>query len=240
MQGRAGYGATTEGTWPYSYDTSDLGTFPNQTTRDGTPSAAATGGYDGSSLSFLPGQRLSACTCPNSDHPGPSASAGRGVPEIDILEAVVNIAKSTGQVSQTFQIAPYNAGYQPDNSTDATTIFNDTITAINSYKGGQFQQAVSALSDIDSKNYNNAGYTTYGCEWWSDPNDRDAGYLVWYSQGDPSWKITTKTIGPDDEAMIGQRLIPEEPMASTLLFYMKATSNKDSHPVPYPQPRHVT
>ena len=141
------------------------------------------------------------------------------MPEIDILEAVVNIAKSTGQVSQTFQIAPYNAGYQPDNSTDATTIFNDTITAINSYKGGQFQQAVSALSDIDSKNYNNAGYTTYGCEWWSDPNNRDDGYITWFSQGKPSWKITAQTIGPDPVTQVSQRLIPEEPMVSLCAHY---------------------
>ena len=29
-QGQAGYGVTTEGMWPYSYDTCDLGTFPGQ------------------------------------------------------------------------------------------------------------------------------------------------------------------------------------------------------------------
>ena len=204
--------------WPYSYDTCDLGTFPNQTNHDGTPAAAATGGSGGSTLSFLPGQRLSACTCPNSDHPGPSVSDGRGVPEIDILETQVNVATFTGQVSQSFQVAPYNAAYQYDNSSAATTVFDDTITVLNSYKGGQYQQAISALTDIDSNNYNNVGYATYGYEWWSDPSDRDAGYITWYSQGKPSWKITAATIGPDDVTEISQRLIPEEPMVSTIIL----------------------
>jgi beta-glucanase (GH16 family) len=29
--GRAGYGASVDGMWPYSYDTCDVGTLPNQT-----------------------------------------------------------------------------------------------------------------------------------------------------------------------------------------------------------------
>ena len=44
-------------------------------------------GYNGGSLSFLPGQKLSSCTCPGQDHPGPNVRVGRGAPEIDILEA---------------------------------------------------------------------------------------------------------------------------------------------------------
>lgn len=200
--------------WPYSYDSCDLGTFPNQTNHDGTPAAATTGGSGGSELSFLPGQRLSACTCPGSDHPGPSDSDGRGVPEIDVLETQVDVSTFTGQVSQSFQTAPYNAQYQFDNSSDATTIFDSSITNLNGYKGGQFQQAVSAVTDIDSVNYNNTGYATYGYEWWSDSSDRDAGYITWYSQGKPSWKITAASVGPDSVTEISQRLIPEEPMVS--------------------------
>lgn len=34
----------------------------------------------------LPGQRMSACTCPGEDHAGPDVTVGRGVPEIDIIE----------------------------------------------------------------------------------------------------------------------------------------------------------
>ena len=49
-------------------------------------------------LSYLPGQRLSACTCPNDpDHPGPrrenGSFVGRGAPEIDMFEAAVRPVK---------------------------------------------------------------------------------------------------------------------------------------------------
>lgn len=59
--GRAGYGSTLDGTWPYSYDSCDAGTLPNQTdfTKMKTPWMTS----DGYVLSYLPGQKLSACTC---------------------------------------------------------------------------------------------------------------------------------------------------------------------------------
>lgn len=91
--GRAGYGATSDGTWPYSYDSCDVGTLPNQTNPAGTGPEAALNATNflGTSgpLSYLPGQRLSACTCPGEDHPGPNVNVGRGVPEVDALEAGV-------------------------------------------------------------------------------------------------------------------------------------------------------
>jgi beta-glucan synthesis-associated protein KRE6 len=58
----------------YTYDSCDVGTQPNQSNPDGTPSAARTSGSTdyGGELSWLPGQRTSACTCAGEDHPGPS------------------------------------------------------------------------------------------------------------------------------------------------------------------------
>ena len=100
--GRAGYGATTEGLWPYSYDTCDWGTLPGQVfpapgDPNAQPSAALTTGPGGGVLSGAPGQRFSACTCGNANdgdgpmgHPGPKRGdgfVGRMAPEIDILEA---------------------------------------------------------------------------------------------------------------------------------------------------------
>lgn len=38
--GRAGYGASLEGMWPYTYDACDVGTLPNQTL-NGLPTAYA-------------------------------------------------------------------------------------------------------------------------------------------------------------------------------------------------------
>ncbi|KAG5646529.1 hypothetical protein DXG03_003296 [Asterophora parasitica] len=210
--GRAGYGATTEGMWPYSYDTCDLGTFPNQTAADGTPIAAATGGMGNGPLSYLPGQRLSACTCPGSDHPGPKVSNGRGVPEIDILEAQIDVSIFRGEVSQSFQCAPYNYKYEFDTSSPATTIYDSSQTSFNAYKGGVYQQAVSAVTLTDDNNYSGNGFGTYGYEWWYDQNNRQDGYIAWYSTGQQSWTITSATIGPDSTAQISGRLIPEEPM----------------------------
>jgi beta-glucanase (GH16 family) len=108
--GRAGYGASLEGMvrspmfipfsdgninkWPYTYDSCDVGTAPNQT-RDGLPYAATIDGDPSfnDALSYLPGQRLSRCTCNGEDHPGPKhpdgSYVGRSAPEIDIFEAQV-------------------------------------------------------------------------------------------------------------------------------------------------------
>jgi beta-glucanase (GH16 family) len=110
--GRAGYGASLEGMvrplfsltrpgltplqWPYTYDACDVGTAPNQTI-GGLPVAATVNGDKGNDdkLSFLPGQRLSRCTCPGESHPGPVHSdgtyVGRSAPEIDIFEAQVAV-----------------------------------------------------------------------------------------------------------------------------------------------------
>jgi len=94
--GRAGYGASLDGMWPYTYDACDVGTLANQTL-NGLPVAATVNGdasRDGS-LSYLPGQRLSRCTCDGESHPGPKHSdgtfVGRAAPEIDIFEAQVRL-----------------------------------------------------------------------------------------------------------------------------------------------------
>jgi beta-glucanase (GH16 family) len=117
-----------------------------------------------------------------------------------------------GEVSQSFQVAPFNYQYQFNNASPATTIYDSSVTYINSYKGGAFQQAVSGVSAIDSDNYNNNAYTTYGYEYWSNPSRRKEGYITWFSQGKQTWKITTDTVGPDSTARISERIIPEEPM----------------------------
>lgn len=93
--------------WPYSYDTCDVGTLANQTL-NGQPAAAHEQGPDkNASISQLPGQRLSRCTCPGEQHPGPKHNDGsfygRSAPEIDMFEAQVD--GTTGAVSQSAQWA---------------------------------------------------------------------------------------------------------------------------------------
>ncbi|KAJ7645569.1 glycoside hydrolase family 16 protein [Mycena polygramma] len=209
--GRAGYGASTEGMWPYTYDSCDVGTLKNQTAKDGTPAAAATGG-NGEELSFLPGQRTSACTCKGEDHPGPDVSKGRGVPEIDIIEAQVDTSLFEGQVSQSFQVAPFNYEWNFVNTTPATQFADDTKTKFNGYKGSNEQQAISALTYIPDTVYGGQDYGVYGFEYWADPDNRDDGYITWVSSGTESWTLTPPAVGPDQTVEISQRLIPEEPM----------------------------
>lgn len=113
--GRAGYGASLDGMWPYTYDTCDVGTLPNQTLNGEPALALTTGGAYGKPLSYLPGQRLSACTCEGDDvdHPGPKNDdgswVGRNVPEIDVFEAqqgtmvVDGVKQFVGQVCQVME-----------------------------------------------------------------------------------------------------------------------------------------
>ncbi|KAJ7067416.1 glycoside hydrolase family 16 protein [Mycena amicta] len=215
--GRAGYGSTTDGMWPYSYGECDVGTFPNQTTHDGQPAASVNS--QGESISYLPGQRLSACTCPNSDHPGPlnstGAFVGRGVPELDILEALIEIdgpGDDRGQVSQSYQIAPYDARRQWNNASSAARIDNPTITKLNKFTGNEYQETLSALTYIDSSVYGGNGYARYGVEWYSNPDKREEGYVSWYAEGKRTWMITADAVGPNAASEVGARLISEEPM----------------------------
>ncbi|KAM0746475.1 beta-glucan synthesis-associated [Meredithblackwellia eburnea MCA 4105] len=212
---RAGYGATTDGTWPYSYNSCDLGTLPNQTNVAGTGPAAALNIdiNDGGQLSQLPGQRLSACTCSGEDHPGPNVGVGRGAPEVDIIEAGVGWRNGGfhGSVSQSAQFAPFDANYAYVNTTPATTVYDDTVTSINSYTGGVYQEAVSGVSFVNGNAYELQGqqFASYGWEMWPDQNN---GFITWQVSGKPTWQITSATVGPNAAAGVGQRLISQEPM----------------------------
>ncbi|KAG6907629.1 hypothetical protein DXG01_008165 [Tephrocybe rancida] len=188
------------------YNSCDVGTFPNQTNKDGLGPAAALHSDNSRSkynfeLSWLSGQRVrpivegtfihsfgmtcrlddvqsivgnlelmhlsrSACSCPNSDHPGPSTSVGRGAPEIDIFEAEHAKDTPTGQVvSQSAQFAPFTADYQYGTATaDQWEIFTPNVTRPNSYKGSAVQQAVSGLVSLRDDMFQGSGgrLTTLG------------------------------------------------------------------------------
>lgn len=126
--------------WPYTYDTCDVGTVPNQTWK-GVPDVSLFPGdqYNQGDFSYLPGQRLSRCTCPDEqDHPGPKHTdgtfVGRSAPEIDVFEATVQ--NDEGAVSQSGQWGPFNAGYEWFNTTKNLIIADPTITSQNVYTGG--------------------------------------------------------------------------------------------------------
>ncbi|KAF5358816.1 hypothetical protein D9758_008569 [Tetrapyrgos nigripes] len=213
--GRAGYGASLEGMWPYSYDSCDVGTLPNQTL-NGLPVAATENGdaSKGGVLSYLQGQRLSRCTCPGESHPGPTHSdgsyVGRAVPEIDAVEAQVEAG--IGHVSQSGQWGPYNAGYQWSNRTPTDyVIYNRSITHLNSWKGSVWQQAASAVSMTDQDCYelNTGCFSTYGFEYLPGFDD---SYITFINNNRASWTVKQSALDPDSETEVSTRLISREPM----------------------------
>ncbi|XBW34578.1 hypothetical protein QEN19_000141 [Hanseniaspora menglaensis] len=194
--GRPGFMATTDGVWPYSYDSCDAGITPNQSSPDG--------------ISYLPGQRLASCVCSGEDHPNPGA--GRGAPEIDILEAETDtsLAGGVGLASQSFQVAPFDIWYMPDY--DFVEVYNFSTTSMNTYAGGPFQQAVSAVSTLNNAWYefgDNAGqYQTFGYEI---STDNSTGYVTWLIGDKPTWSMKAYALHPNGN--INWRRIPQEPMS---------------------------
>lgn len=200
--GRPGYAATTDGLWPYSYhDACDVGITPNQSDPDG--------------LSSLPGMRLPACTCEGEDHPTPGTS--RSAPEIDALEASVSFLTppnidGVGSASQSFQVAPFDTLWRPN--TDWIEVYDRAISSMNSYQGGVYQQALSTVTNLNNDWYDGNAYQTYGFEYEPGAD----GYVVWNVGGERTWRVTGNAVGPN--ANIGQRVIPEEPMALIINFGM--------------------
>ncbi|KAF8958562.1 beta-glucan synthesis-associated [Flammula alnicola] len=214
--GRAGYGASLDGLWPYSYDSCDVGTLPNQTfPGTATPVAATENGdpANGNALSYLPGQRLSACTCPGESHPGPMRTdgsyVGRAAPEIDIFEALVD--SEGGKVSLSAQWAPFNAAYTWMNTSDYITIYNTTSTVLNPYKGGAFQQTTSGLSLSNQACYELGAqcFSVYGFEYQP---GFDNGYITWINDNKASWTLRGPGMGADTQTEISARQVPTEPM----------------------------
>ncbi|KAK9692470.1 hypothetical protein K7432_014319 [Basidiobolus ranarum] len=124
--GRVGYGATTDGTWPYTYDTSDAAVAVNQS----MPSTSR----PWFQCSILPG--LNKCVCPGEDHSNPGV--GRGAPEIDIFEA--SVSQKHGIASLSDQVAPLNFNPHGGNLDNLQQCLS-TVARIpsNVYEGKGFQ-----------------------------------------------------------------------------------------------------
>ncbi|KAJ6499293.1 beta-glucan synthesis-associated [Mycena sanguinolenta] len=214
--GRAGYGASLEGMWPYSYDDCDVGTAPNQTL-NGAPQAATVNGDagHGGALSWLPGQRLSRCTCPGENHPGPTHEdgtfVGRSAPEIDVFEAQIQQNGLIPQVSQSAQWAPFDAAYVWNNDSDNMIITNGSISHLNSFRGSITQQASSVVTDTDPTAYEQDGgrFSVYGFEYKPGYND---GYITWISNNQTAWTIKAAGVGANPTVGISARPVPQEPM----------------------------
>ncbi|EJD51387.1 SKN1-domain-containing protein [Auricularia subglabra TFB-10046 SS5] len=250
--GRAGYGAVTDGLWPYSYDSCDVGVMPNQTNAEHTAPVPALGPLPApyarpdfnNELSWLPGQRLSACTCKGEDHPGPWLESegryrGRGSPEIDIIEA--QKCKRRGPdshqcVSQSAQFAPFSNTYEFNEA--GTEIHSPWKTERNAYHGSALQQSVSCTTNVSDSSMadgpDGGGFGIFGAyfsgmscatpswifcvgfEFYADPDDPSKSFVHWVSDGERSHSVYGTSVGPDTSVDIGQRLVAPEPMAIIL------------------------
>ncbi|KAH8824012.1 glycoside hydrolase family 16 protein [Flagelloscypha sp. PMI_526] len=213
--GRAGYGASLEGMWPYTYDSCDVGVAPNQTI-NGQPASALTNGDPSANneLSWLPGQKLSRCVCPEESHPGPvhpdGTWVGRAAPEIDVFEA--QIENGAGAVSQSAQWAPFNHGYVWLNTSDNLIISDPTVSKLNPYAGGALQQATSVVSTTNQNCYDQSGtgcFTSYGFQYKSGYDD---AYITWMNDGKTAWRLNAGGMAADPIVGIAARPIPQEPM----------------------------
>ncbi|PPQ66590.1 hypothetical protein CVT26_009490 [Gymnopilus dilepis] len=214
--GRAGYGASLDGMWPYTYDSCDVGTAPNQTINGQPVTAVIDGDHAyGGALSYLSGQRLSRCTCDGESHPGPKhpdgTYVGRSAPEIDIFEAQVGGDILTGEVSQSSQWAPFNRAYLWDNSSANEVIADPTISRQNNFIGSALQQATSVVTNTNQLCYEliQDCYSVYGFEY--KPGYDDA-YITWVSDSKVSWTFNVAGMGPDPTVEVSARPVPQEPM----------------------------
>ncbi|KAH3674870.1 hypothetical protein WICPIJ_009440 [Wickerhamomyces pijperi] len=192
---RPGYLATSDGVWPYSYDSCDAGITANQSSPDG--------------ISYLKGQKLNACTCDGEDHP--NQGTGRGAPEIDALEGATDTVLKLGVASQSYQVAPYDIWYMPDY--EFIEVYDTSVTAMNTYTGGPFQQAISGVSTLNTDWYQKSAgvdhmFQKYGFEY---ENGDDDGYCTWFTGDNATFTLNAQALHPNGN--IGWRRISKEPMS---------------------------
>ena len=98
--------------------------------------------------------------------------------------------------------------------TDYVEIYDDTITSLNSYTGGPFQEALSAITNLNTDWYNGSAYQSYAFEYQPGAD----GSVTWYVGQDKTWTVDARAIRPNGN--VGQRILPYEPMALVMNFGM--------------------
>lgn len=97
---------------------------------------------------------------------------------------------------------------------DFIEIYDPSLTLLNSYQGGVYQQALSGLTYLNNDWYDGKAYQTYNFEYI--PGDK--GKITWAVGEVTSWALDARALGANGN--IGQRPIPTEPMAIILNFGM--------------------
>ncbi|KAI5962063.1 hypothetical protein KGF57_001508 [Candida theae] len=187
---RPGYLATTDGIWPYTYSECDLGITRNQSTLN-------------ENMSYLPGQRLSMCTCVGEDHP--SLGIGRGAPEIDIIEGLYEYGRVVGV--QTVQVAPFDEWWRPDY--DYVDISNKNATYVREDVGTVYQESISLATQLRTDDF-----VTFSMEYKS--LSQGESYVKFEMNNEPTFAINESAFRSN--GLIGSRQITKEPMS--LIFNM--------------------
>ncbi|KAI4733573.1 beta-glucan synthesis-associated [Aureobasidium sp. EXF-12298] len=178
-----------------TYDDCDAGITPNQS--------------DSSGMSKLPGQKLANCVCPGQDHPTPGK--GRGAPEIDVIEVSADYSGlGLGVATQSYQIAPFDVWWYPN--ADFMEIPDYSLSFLNTWTGGPFQQAVSTTTMLNNDWYDGKAYQRYAFEYV--PGITEDSFIAWTVAGQEMMKFDARAIGPNGN--VGQRIISEEPMSMIL------------------------
>jgi len=187
---RPGYLATTDGLWPYTYNECDSGITRNQSTLN-------------ENMSYLPGQRLSMCTCVGEDHP--NLGVGRGAPEIDIIEGLYEHGHVVGV--QTVQVAPFDEWWRPDY--DYVDISNKNLTYIREDVGTVYQESISLATPLKKDEF-----VKFTMEYKSLPLGQS--YAQFEMNGSPMFVINESALRANE--LIGSRQITREPMS--IIFNM--------------------
>ena len=95
---------------------------------------------------------------------------------------------------------------------DFIELYDRSLTTMNQYQGGIFQEAISGVTNLNNDWYDGKKYQTYSFEY--EPGE--AGYVTWYVGDQPSWTLDARSMGPNGN--IGQRVVPMEPMALVMNF----------------------
>ncbi|KAJ7204307.1 beta-glucan synthesis-associated protein-domain-containing protein [Mycena haematopus] len=209
------------GLWPAVWAMGNLGRAGTLPDNSGPQAALDTGGVNkDAELSFFAWaavKRVYVCalTAGNwffqgESHPGPTTASGtfvgRSAPEIDVFEATIGgpTGASVGQVSQSAQWAPFDAGYASFNMTDNLVIPDPTISAQNAFVGNQFQQTTSVDREQECYQLKSGCFSTYGFEYT--PGDSDV-YISWITNDNLAWTLNCNTVGADKATQMGARLL---------------------------------
>jgi beta-glucanase (GH16 family) len=97
---------------------------------------------------------------------------------------------------------------------DYMEIYDHSITGMNSYQGGPFQQAISALTNLNNDWYDGKAYQKYSFEY----KTGDDGFVTWHVGDEETWTMDAKAVRQNGN--IGKRVVPEEPMSIIVNFGM--------------------